>query len=237
MQGLHLGDLAEKIFRADMRTRADAGAAEGEAPTLPVVDELFQVFRRIAWMHGENVGTEGHDGDGAQIVDREALVFGRALIDRKGGGGGEEGVAVGRRAADRFRREIAAGATAVFHHHRMSEALAELLPNQAGDDVGNAAGREGNLQRDVLRRIGLRPSRLRDGGGGGHDEDQKLGAEWQHAASFHSSIVHVADIGVHTTSSIRVAPVASMTSRSKPSAIPQASGIPARALRKSSSIG
>src|SRR5262249_40413613 len=83
MQGLHLGDLAEKIFRADMRTRADAGAAEGEASTLPVHDELFQVFRRIARMHGENVGTKGHDGDGAQIVDREALVFGRCLIDRK----------------------------------------------------------------------------------------------------------------------------------------------------------
>src|SRR5262249_9926705 len=159
------------------------------------------------------------------------------LIDRKGGGGGEDGVAVGRRAAHRFRREIAAGATAIFHHHRMPEALAELLPNQAGDDVGDAAGGEGDLQRDVLRRIGLRPSRLRDAGGGGHDEDQKLGAEWQHAGSLSFLDLHVADIGVHTTSSIRVAPVASMTSRSKPSAIPQASGITARALRKSSSIG
>jgi hypothetical protein len=32
-------------------------------------------------MHGENVGTEGHDRDGAQIVDREALVFGGGLVD------------------------------------------------------------------------------------------------------------------------------------------------------------
>ena len=31
VHGLHLGDLAEKILRADMRTRADAGAAVGEA--------------------------------------------------------------------------------------------------------------------------------------------------------------------------------------------------------------
>ena len=67
-----------------MRTRADAGAAVGEARPLPVVDERLQVFRRIARMHGENVGTEGHDRDGAQIVDREALVFGGGLVDRQG---------------------------------------------------------------------------------------------------------------------------------------------------------
>jgi len=43
--------------------------------------------------------------------------------------------------------------------------------------------------------------------------------------------------GVQITSSIRAAPVASMTSRSKPSAMPLASGMTARAARKSSSIG
>jgi hypothetical protein len=44
-------------------------------------------------------------------------------------------------------------------------------------------------------------------------------------------------IGVHTTSSMWPTPVASMTRRSNPSAIPQASGIAASASRKSSSIG
>src|SRR5262249_48478607 len=95
------------------------------------------------------------------------------------------------RAAHRFRGEIAAGAAAIFHHHRMPEALAELLPDQAGDDVGNAAGWEGDLQRNVLRRIGLRPNRRRKAGGGDHDNYAKLGAEWQHAASFHSSMFTV----------------------------------------------
>jgi hypothetical protein len=188
-------------------------------------------------MHGKNVRTEGHDRDRAQIVDREALVFGGGLVDGKGGGGGEDGVTVGRRATHRFRGEIAAGATAVFYHHRLAETLAQLLSHQTGDDVGDAAGREGDLQRDGLRRIGLRPSRVRKAACDRHD-DVKLGAERQHAASsFHSSIIHVSDIGVHITSSMRAAPVASMTSRSKPSAIPQASGIAARAFRKSSSIG
>src|SRR4051812_19933097 len=48
---------------------------------------------------------------------------------------------------------------------------------------------------------------------------------------------YVSDIGVHSTCSMRVAPVASMTSRSKPSATPLAGGITASAARKSSSIG
>ena len=43
--------------------------------------------------------------------------------------------------------------------------------------------------------------------------------------------------GVQSTSSIRRAPTQSMTSRSKPSAMPEAAGISASAARKSSSTG
>ena len=43
--------------------------------------------------------------------------------------------------------------------------------------------------------------------------------------------------GFHKTCSMRAAPVASMTRRSSPSAMPQACGIAAKAARKSSSIG
>src|SRR5690606_26793718 len=43
--------------------------------------------------------------------------------------------------------------------------------------------------------------------------------------------------GVQRTSSMRLAPVARTTSRSKPSAMPLAGGIWSRAARKSSSIG
>ncbi len=53
----------------------------------------------------------------------------------------------------------------------------------------------------------------------------------------HAVPCHGAGSGVNSTSSTRSAPVASMTSRSKPSAIPLAGGICASAARKSSSIG
>ena len=51
---------------------------------------------------------------------------------------------------------------------------------------------------------------------------------------------HIADgqgRGVHITCSMRSAPLASMTSRSKPSATPLAAGMTATAARKSSSTG
>ena len=60
------------------------------------------------------------------------------------GGGGEHGVAVGCRGRHRLGGEIAAGAAAIFDHDRLLEPLAELLPDQACDHVGNAAGREGD---------------------------------------------------------------------------------------------
>ncbi len=61
---------------------------------------------------------------------------------------------------------------------------------------------------------------------------QLLGAAQRAAA--HGA---VSATGVHSTSSIRPAPQASMTRRSKPSAMPDASGMCARAARKSSSMG
>ncbi len=47
----------------------------------------------------------------------------------------------------------------------------------------------------------------------------------------------VSTTGVQMTSSMRPAPQASIASRSKPRAIPEASGMAARAARKSASIG
>ena len=58
------------------------------------------------------------------------------------------------------------------------------------------------------------------------------------AKSFHDSFLHYCSVtGAQITCSMRVAPVASITSRSKPSAMPDAGGICASAARKSSSTG
>ena len=59
----------------------------------------------------------------------------------------------------------------------------------------------------------------------------------QHFARAHRSLPAGSKTGVHCTSSMRSAPQASITSRSKPSAAPLDSGISASAARKSSSSG
>src|SRR5213080_1307086 len=69
-------------------------------------------------------------------------------------------MAVRRGTTHRLGREVAACTTAIFYHYGVSEALAEFLPDKAGDNVGDAAGGECDLQRDRLRRVGLRPCRL-----------------------------------------------------------------------------
>src|SRR5262245_1244004 len=183
VHSFHFGDLAEKIFRTDMRTGSDAGTAVGEALRLAVLNELLQVLHRIARMDGENDRAERDDGDGAQIIDRESLVSGNGLADRKAGGGGEYGVTVGRRVTYRLCCETPTGATAILHHHGTSEALAQFLPDRAGDDVRDAASCEADPESDVFRRIGLRQSSLREAGYDRRHEYAKLGTKSAHAAS------------------------------------------------------
>src|SRR5260221_11784402 len=67
---------------------------------------------------------------------------------------------VGRRAAHRLCSEIATGSATIFHHHSVSEALAELLTRKARDNIGDAAGGECNLKCDGLGRISLPRRRL-----------------------------------------------------------------------------
>ena len=59
-------------------------------------------------------------------------------------------------------------------------------------------------------------------------------AKRRHGLSF---FIHGSATGVHITCSMRSAPVANITSRSNPSAMPEACGIAANADRKSSSTG
>jgi len=65
--------------------------------------------------------------------------------------------------------------------------------------------------------------------------DPHLGDERGETVTDHAK--HGSATGVHITWSMRVAPVASITSRSNPSATPQAAGITRSAAMKSSSIG
>ena len=86
-------------------------------------------------------------------VERQRAVERRA--DRQAVGGEQDGVAVGRRLGERIGREIAAGAGAVLHHHRLVELLAELVAEEPGDGIDGAAGRERHDDADGPVGIGL----------------------------------------------------------------------------------
>ena len=79
-------------------------------------------------------------------------------------------VAVGRRANQGLGADTAAGADAVLDHHGLAQQLAHFLADQAGGDVGIAAG-GGHDQRD--RALGIRgPCRL---GGQAKEQGGKAG--------------------------------------------------------------
>jgi len=67
-----------------------------------------------------------------------------------------DGVAVGRRLGARLRTDVAAGADAILHHHRLAEDFTGALHHRARHDIGTGPGGEGHYQANGFVRIGLR---------------------------------------------------------------------------------
>ena len=246
----HLGDLLEEILRADLRAGAGAGAAVGEALLLGVGDELLQVLGRIARMDGDHVGADGDEGDRAQVALLEAPVLRGGHVGGKARGRRQQRVAVRRGAGHRLGRDVAAGAAAVLDHEAVLEAVFELGRNQPRDHVGEPAGREGDDHGDVLRRIGLRERGLRQTRQPRSRQQSARGiSTWYSPSSSCRTLVRanrerqcdaLAVAAGHRRPQHLLDPRGagrSITSRSKPSAMPLAGGIAASAARKSSSIG
>ena len=111
-------------------------------------------------------------------------LYGDLRIDRRVGRGGRdrrhaERVAVRRRARDLGGADRAAAAGLVVDDQRLAERPVDLLGDDAGDDVGGAAGRERNDQPHRLGRIArLGPAQA------GHD-GEKGGAGKQGSANRH----------------------------------------------------
>jgi hypothetical protein len=65
----------------------------------------------------------------------------------------QDGVAVGRGARGGLRGDDGAGTGAIFHDHRPLELLLQLLRQDAGEDVGAAAGGKRTKESDRALRI------------------------------------------------------------------------------------
>ena len=86
-------------------------------------------------------------------------------------GPNEDCVAVGRALGDALDPEIAVGAGFVLHHDLLAERPRQVLGDDAGADIGRAAGRE---RHDEVDRAG-RPVFRRRGERSGEDDDQGSG--------------------------------------------------------------
>jgi hypothetical protein len=137
-----------------------AGAGGGEGDLLAGFDHLHEVGKhrvRRAGGHRQGKRHDAGERNGDQVlVGIVALIGEQALIDGDFGGlPDEERVAVRRRRRDVARTDGAAGARAVLHDDRLVERLAELLGDDARNDVAGAARRLGHDQMDRLVREGL----------------------------------------------------------------------------------
>ena len=101
-------------------------------------------------------------------------------------------------------------------------------------DGERVAGGDGFERGEVLRRD---DPGLGEFGGMAERAPSPSGNARRRGHLVHRSLSSPVSTGVHCTRSMRGAPVASITRRSKPSATPLASGIAARAARNASSTG
>src|SRR5690606_16258285 len=79
----------------------------------------------------------------------------------------QQRVTVGRGLGHGVRGNGAGGARLVFHHHALAQGFAQRLGDQAGGQIGGAAGRGGNQQRHGA--VGI------VGGQGGTGDDRQDG--------------------------------------------------------------
>src|SRR5215471_15530991 len=101
---------------------------------------------------------------GGDVPDEiEAEVFIERCVDRVEGARHQKRMAVRRRAHDRLGGDIAAGAWTVLDNERLAEPFRQPLADQPCNDVDVVAS--GESDDDVHRpcRIGLRPSKTRNG--------------------------------------------------------------------------
>ena len=143
----------------------------------------LDLHRRVHHQHGR---VEHRHADRREILDRVvAQVAAQCRIDRDRAHRGEEqGVAVGVRLGDVFGRDRAVRARPVLDDDGLSEQSSEPLGEEARDEIGGAAGGEGDheLDRPVGIVLRLRAARCRQGERGGGQGD-KGAAEDGHAAN------------------------------------------------------
>ena len=152
------GHLLEQ-FAGQVDRRAAARRAERDLAGigLGIRHQLLDGLERLRRIGHQQVRHQRHARERGEILDRIEPQFRvQALVDGVGADRAhEDRVAIGRGARHELGADIAAGAGAVVDDDRLAKVLADELPQHARQDVGGAAGRERDDDRDGLGGEGL----------------------------------------------------------------------------------
>jgi len=129
--------------------------AQTLGPGLGIGDKLADGFRRARRRHHQDIVESDQRRDRLEVLDRIELQVGvERRVDRVCAGvAHHQEIAVRRRVLDRDRGDIAGRTGAILDDDRLLERLGRLAGDQPHHDVGAAAWRERDQDRDRTRRI------------------------------------------------------------------------------------
>src|SRR5262245_29680137 len=120
-------------------------------------NELFDAIRRNRRMNQQHVGSRGGQGDGSKILERVVWHFRvEAWIDDIARADKQDGVTVRSRSRSDTHAKISASARVVLYVELLTETARQISRDNAGKDIGWAAGRKWHDHAHGPRRVGLR---------------------------------------------------------------------------------
>ena len=122
-------------------------------------NQLPQIVRRQGFPGDQKLRIDRDQSDRLEILLQIVVQIKDDAADMRVPLADVDGVAVGSRARDAADGDAAAGAADILDDERLTEQRLHLFGDDAGGHVGRTAGRERHDQRDLPRRIGLRPCR------------------------------------------------------------------------------
>ena len=168
-------------FAGDMQRRADAAGRHVDLAGigLGIGDEFRDRLRRHVRIHLHHQRNERNARHGCGVVHEvEMQVAVDRRVDRVGGHGKQQRVAVRRRFHRIFGSDVAARSGPIVNHDRLAEPVRQPLRHQPADDVGRAAGRNLHDQMNRPRRVVVGPGDMRHcwGRGGSRRQYEKIPA-------------------------------------------------------------
>jgi hypothetical protein len=147
-------DLNSSAARCGGRADAGGGVVELAGICFGERHQLAEILRRDGRMHHQHERHGGEQADRRKIATEVERALAERGIDGVGRACEQQGVAVGRRARDRLRRDRSARARARLDHHLLAQHVGDLGAEQPRRDVGAGPDHHANVAAGIVLRGG-----------------------------------------------------------------------------------